>query len=76
MLPKLYNELSSWWPLLCHLLHDDPSRPLRHIEGLFGRDEWLQILRDIGFQAQAVPFDHSELEPGSYEVFLATKPRA
>lgn len=46
----------------------------RHIEGLFSRDEWLQVLADVGFVARAVPFDHSELEPGSYEVFVGVKP--
>ncbi len=46
----------------------------RHIEGLFSRAEWLQILADVGFQPRSVPFDHSELEPGSYELFLGIKP--
>jgi SAM-dependent methyltransferase len=45
----------------------------RHIEGLFGRDQWLGLLAEAGFQAKSVPFDHSELEPGSYEVFVAVK---
>jgi hypothetical protein len=50
-----------------HLEHD------RHIEGLFARNEWLQLLAEIGFNARSVVFDHSELEPGSYEVFVAVK---
>jgi hypothetical protein len=29
----------------------------------------------VGFEAKAVPCDHSELEPGSYEVFVARRPR-
>jgi hypothetical protein len=29
----------------------------------------------VGFEARAVPFEHSELEPGSYEVFLGIKSR-
>jgi SAM-dependent methyltransferase len=41
----------------------------RHIEGLFSRDQWLRWMRDAGFEARAVPFDHSELEPGTYQVF-------
>jgi len=45
----------------------------RHVEGLFARAEWLQLLRDAGFSAQVVPCEHSELEPGSYEVFLGVK---
>ncbi len=45
----------------------------RHIEGLFARAEWLGLLADVGFEARAVPFDHSELEPGSYEIFIAKR---
>jgi len=45
----------------------------RHVEGLFARSEWLRLLADVGFHARSVPFDHSELEPGSYEVFVAAK---
>jgi hypothetical protein len=47
----------------------------RHVEGLFGRADWLRLLAAAGFAApRAIPFDHSELEPGSYEVFVATRP--
>jgi SAM-dependent methyltransferase len=46
----------------------------RHIEGLFSRDEWLGVLRRVGFTARGVRFDHSELPPGSYEVFVARRP--
>jgi SAM-dependent methyltransferase len=46
----------------------------RHEEGLFSRTEWLAVLTETGFQAESVPFDHSELEPGTYEVFVARKP--
>jgi hypothetical protein len=47
----------------------------RHVEGLFARGEWLRLLTETGFvEAKAVPFDHSELTPGSYEVFVAKKP--
>ena len=48
----------------------------RHVEGLFGRDEWLRWLEDAGFDPRVVPFDHSELEPGSYELFVCTKRQA
>jgi SAM-dependent methyltransferase len=47
----------------------------RHVEGLFPRATWLRLLSEAGFQARAVPVDHSELEPGSYELFVATRPR-
>jgi SAM-dependent methyltransferase len=46
----------------------------RHIEGLFARADWLRLLSDAGFEPRAVSFDHSELEPGSHEVFVAKKP--
>lgn len=46
----------------------------RHLEGLFPRAAWLRLLADAGFQAEAVPVEHSELEPGSYELFVATRP--
>ena len=44
-----------------------------HIEGLFPRADWLRFLSEAGFDATMVPFDHSELAPGEYEVFAATK---
>ena len=46
----------------------------RHIEGLFSRAEWLGVLERVGFDAERVPFDHSDLPPGSYEVFVGRRP--
>jgi hypothetical protein len=46
----------------------------RHTEGVFSRDTWLRLLAGSGFQAKAVPFEHSEEEPGSLEVFVGRKP--
>jgi SAM-dependent methyltransferase len=46
----------------------------RHVEGLFPRATWLELLADAGLEARAVPVEHSELEPGSYELFVATRP--
>ncbi len=46
----------------------------RHEEGLFSRAEWLRWLEEAGFRAECVPFEHSELEPGSHHVFVARKP--
>lgn len=46
----------------------------RHVEGLFSRGEWLRWLAEAGFRPEVVPLDHSELEPGMYEVFVARKP--
>lgn len=46
----------------------------RHIEGLFSRADWLRWLTETGFvDVRSVPFDHSELEPGAYEVFVGRK---
>ena len=45
----------------------------RHLEGLFSRTDWLRWLSETGFVPQVVPIDHSELEPGSYEVFVGHK---
>jgi SAM-dependent methyltransferase len=46
----------------------------RHVEGLFARDEWLRFLADAGFESKVVPAEHSELEPGQYEVFVCHRP--
>jgi SAM-dependent methyltransferase len=46
----------------------------RHLEGLFPRALWLEALTDAGFSPRVVPFNHSELEPGRYQVFVATRP--
>ena len=46
----------------------------RHVEGLFSRATWLRLLSEAGFEPRVVPFEHSELEPGSHEVFLAARP--
>lgn len=45
----------------------------RHVEGLFARGEWLRFLREAGFEAEAVPLEHSEVEPGTYEVFVGRR---
>jgi SAM-dependent methyltransferase len=46
----------------------------RHLQGLFPRATWLELLARAGFEARAVPVDHSEMEPGTYELFVATRP--
>lgn len=60
-----------------YLLRDNDVVRVEHdqsVEGLFSRAEWMQVLTDTGFQPQSVPFDHSDLEPGSYELFVCVKP--
>ena len=46
----------------------------RHILGVFARHTWLSLIGGTGFQARSVPFEHSEIEPGTDEVFLGVKP--
>ncbi|OLC75298.1 MAG: methyltransferase type 11 [Acidobacteria bacterium 13_1_40CM_4_65_8] len=45
----------------------------RHTEGLFARADWLRLLADAGFKPTVVRFDHSELDPGEYEIFVGSK---
>ena len=49
--------------------------PDRHICGLFKHVDWLRLIADAGFQSRAIPFEHSEVEPGSCYVFLGLKPQ-
>lgn len=46
----------------------------RHVFGLFARADWLRVLRETGFDARSEPFLHSQVEPGSMEVFVARRP--
>lgn len=47
----------------------------RHVEGLFARADWLRLLSEVGFEPKVVPVEHSELEPGQYEVFVCSRAR-
>jgi len=44
-----------------------------HVCGLFAQDEWLGMMAQVGFRAQVLPFEHSELEPGSAKLFMGIK---
>jgi SAM-dependent methyltransferase len=45
----------------------------RHVCGLFGREEWLELLREVGFRAEHRP---TVLSDGAgNEMFVAVKPR-
>jgi ubiquinone/menaquinone biosynthesis C-methylase UbiE len=44
----------------------------RHIDGLFGQDEWLQVIRDVGFVPRVESFKHSEVDR-PIEVFVGTR---
>ena len=46
----------------------------RHVEGLFPRADWIRWLDEAGFRTEGLLFNHSELDPGRYEIFLARKP--
>src|SRR5204862_2047996 len=54
----------------------DARRERPSVEGLFSREQWLRALSDAGFELRVVPFNHSELEPGRYEVFVAVRPES
>ena len=45
----------------------------RHILGLFPRQTWLSLLSEVRFQPKVIPFGHSELETGAYDVFIGKK---
>jgi SAM-dependent methyltransferase len=45
----------------------------RHRLGLFRRSEWLDALRETGFEPSAIPFHHAEFEPGVTGVFLGVR---
>jgi SAM-dependent methyltransferase len=53
------------------VLHVEPDR---HTEGLFSRQDWLRVLTEAGYQPRVVPLEHSALEPGAHEVFVACRP--
>ena len=61
-----------------YVLHERGESPRvvldRHDEGLFARDVWLRLLRRVGFEPRVVPLVHSEVEPGTVEMFVAAKP--
>ncbi|MEM7356734.1 MAG: class I SAM-dependent methyltransferase [Acidobacteriota bacterium] len=46
----------------------------RHLEGLFARADWLRLLSEVGFESRSMPLVHSEVEPGSCEIFVGFKP--
>jgi SAM-dependent methyltransferase len=48
----------------------------RHVEGLFRRLEWLEVMEQAGFEPRALPFEHSEIENRSLEMFLGIRPAA
>ena len=47
----------------------------RHVEGLFTRQRWLDLLAEVGFEARSAPFVHPEVEPDRHEMFVGRRPR-
>ncbi len=45
----------------------------RHVEGLFSRDTWIDLLRRCGFEPRVVPFVHSEVDR-VLDVFVGHRP--
>ena len=63
---------------MVYLLRED-DKPLRavldeHHCGLFGHEDWLRIIAEIGFEPHWQPFEHSELPHGSTNVYMGRKP--
>ena len=46
----------------------------RHIEGLFPRDTWLDLLRDVGFEPDVLGFDHTDVPQTTLVVFRGRRP--
>lgn len=46
-----------------------------HRCGLFSREFWLRTVEEAGFESRMIPFEHSEIEARSSDVFLGLKLR-
>ena len=46
----------------------------RHVEGLFARDRWLELLTGAGLAARSEPLVLSDVESGRHEMFVG-RPR-
>lgn len=47
-----------------------------HLCGLFSSDRWRRAIEEAGFEFRSLPFEHSEVEVGSCDIFLGLKPTA
>lgn len=59
--------------LLRHASGELESVVDRHVMGAHSRATWLRLLNEAGFDAEVRPFAHSEIEPGSSELFVARR---
>jgi hypothetical protein len=61
-----------------YLLRDRANRVRaeydHHVMGFFSQADWLRIIKAVGFEPQVVPFEHSEIESGTCELFIGKKP--
>lgn len=46
----------------------------QHKMGLFPRNVWLELIRSAGFEARAIPFEHSAYSDTGHEIFLGLRP--
>ena len=63
---------------MVYLLREGSDAVLTHIDrhlcGLFSHDHWLRLLSEVGFRPRSLPFEHSDVDPGSTYLFLGLKP--
>ncbi|MFH1185993.1 MAG: class I SAM-dependent methyltransferase [Chloroflexota bacterium] len=58
------------------------GRRVRQVEldehkcGLFSEREWLKAIRDVGFRARKLPYEHSSWERHAHVMFMGVKPAA
>jgi SAM-dependent methyltransferase len=61
---------------MAYLLREGDSTRVkwdRHVEGLFSREHWLRWMADAGLDARGIPFEHSEVDPCTHEIFVGVK---
>jgi len=60
-----------------HLLHGENGEVRikydRHINGIFSKDKWLDIVSELGFKSKIIPIEHSKMEKGQYNAILGVK---
>jgi hypothetical protein len=63
---------------MVYLLRDESDQTRieydRHVLGRHSRELWLRLIAEVGFEPLPLPFVHSEIEPGSCEIFVGKKP--
>ena len=60
----------------CHVREPDGALSTvqdRHIEGLFSRAQWLEVLGGVGFEAKPIRFKHTGQNGEETEGFLGIK---